>query len=314
MRGATDQAITQNSGLDRQRRVAPELLEDLRQVAMERPRFGYRRLHVMLRRKGWSVNKKLVVRLVRENGWLVRRRQRKKLAAVPRVAVPQPTRPNEAWAMDFVFDGTAGGRSFRTLNVIDRFTRECLVIEVDTSITGQRVVAVLALLVAMRGKPQSIRIDNGPEFISKALDAWAFEHGIALHFIRPAKPAENGHIESFNGRLRDECLKSELVCRPCRREGEDRALAKGLQRGQAAQLAGLPDADGVHQSTAGSCVKAGLKPGSRSRRLWALWIGLDRRRNHVPRDREPRLTHIAVREQHVAHQCSEATAFPRRLR
>ena len=189
-----------------QRRVAPELLEDLRQVAMERPRFGYRRLHVMLRRKGWSVNKKLVLRLVRENGWLVRRRQRKKLAAVPRVAVPQPTRPNEAWAMDFVFDGTAGGRSFRTLNVIDRFTRECLVIEVDTSITGQRVVAVLALLVAMRGKPQSIRIDNGPEFISKALDAWAFEHGIALHFIRPAKPAENGHIESFNGRLRDECL------------------------------------------------------------------------------------------------------------
>jgi putative transposase len=189
-----------------QRRVASELLEDLRQVAMERPRFGYRRLHVMLRRKGWSVNKKFVLRLVRENGWLVRRRQRKKLAAVPRVAVPQPTRPNEAWAMDFVFDGTAGGRSFRTLNVIDRFTRECLLIEVDTSITGQRVVAVLALLVAMRGKPQSIRIDNGPEFISKALDAWAFEHGIALHFIRPAKPAENGHIESFNGRLRDECL------------------------------------------------------------------------------------------------------------
>jgi putative transposase len=189
-----------------QRRVAPELLEDLRQVAMERPRFGYRRLHVMLRRKGWSVNKKLVLRLVRENGWLVRRRQRKKLAAVPRVSVPQPTRPNEAWAMDFVMDGTAVGRSFRTLNVIDRFTRECLVIEVDTSITGQRVVAVLALLVAMRGKPQSIRIDNGPEFISKALDAWAFEHGVALHFIRPAKPTENGHIESFNGRMRDECL------------------------------------------------------------------------------------------------------------
>ncbi len=189
-----------------QRRVAPELLEDLRQVAMERPRFGYRRLHVMLRRKGWTVNRKLVLRLVREHGWLVGRRQRKKLAAVPRVPVPQPTAPNEAWAMDFVFDGTAGGRTFRTLNVIDRFTRECLVIEVDTSITGQRVVAVLALLVAMGGKPQNIRIDNGPEFISKALDAWAFEHGIALHFIRPAKPTENGHIESFNGRLRDECL------------------------------------------------------------------------------------------------------------
>jgi putative transposase len=188
------------------RRVAPELLEDLRQVAMERPRFGYRRLHVMLKRKGWTVNRKLVLRLVRENGWLVRRKLRKKLAAVPRIPTAQPSRPNEAWAMGFVFDGTAGGRTFRTLNVIDRFTRECLVIEVDTSITGQRVVAVLALVVAMRGKTQSIRIDNGPEFIWKVLDAWAFEQGIALQFIHPAKPTESGHIESFNGRLRDECL------------------------------------------------------------------------------------------------------------
>jgi putative transposase len=189
-----------------QRFIAPELVADLRQVAMERPRFGYRRLHVMLKRKGWTVNKKLVLRLVRENGWLVRRRQRKKLASVPRAPLPQPTGMNEAWAMDFVFDGTAAGRTFRTLNVVDRVTRECLVIEVDVSITGHRVVAVLALLVAMKGKPVSIRVDNGPEFISKALDAWAFKEGIALHFIRPGKPTENGHIESFNGRLRDECL------------------------------------------------------------------------------------------------------------
>jgi putative transposase len=151
------------------RRVAPELLEDLRQVAIERPRFGYRRLHVMLKRKGWTVNRKPVLRLVRENGWLVRRKLRKKLAAVPRIPTAQPPRPDQAWAMDFVFDGTAGGRTFRTLNVIDRFTGECLVIEVDTSMTGQRVVAVLALMVAMRGKPQSIGIDNGPGFISKVM-------------------------------------------------------------------------------------------------------------------------------------------------
>src|SRR5262249_31481337 len=156
--------------------------------------------------KGWTINRKLVLRLVRENGWLVRRKQRKKLAAVPRVQTPLPTAPNEAWAMDFVFDGTAGGRTVKTLNVIYRLTPEGLVIEVDTSIIAQRVVAVLALLVAMRGKPQNIRIDNGPEFISKALDSWAFESRVALHFIRPAKPTENGHIESFNGRLRDECL------------------------------------------------------------------------------------------------------------
>jgi putative transposase len=188
------------------RHVDPQLVVDLRQVAMERPRFGYRRLHVMLQRKGWVVNRKLVLRLVRENGWLVRRRQRRKLASVPRIPVPQPVRPNEAWAMDFVHDGTAGGRTFRTLNIVDRFTRECLAIEVDTSLTGHRVVAVLALLVAMRGKPASIRVDNGPEFISRVLDAWAFAQGVSLHFIRPGKPTENGHVESFNGRLRDECL------------------------------------------------------------------------------------------------------------
>jgi len=141
--------------------------------------------------------------------WLAGKAQaRKKLAAVPRVQLPQPTRANEAWAMDFVHDGTAAGRTFRTLNVVDRFTRECLVIEVDTSITGHRVVAVLALLVAMRGRPDSIRVDNGPEFISTVLDAWACEQQISLHFIRPGKPSENGHIESFNGKLRDECLNT----------------------------------------------------------------------------------------------------------
>jgi len=191
-----------------ERVIAPELVEDLRQVAMERPRFGYRRLHVMLKRRGWTVNKKLVLRLVRENGLLVRRKLRKKLAAVPRVQIPQPTAANEAWAMDFVHDGTAGGRTFRTLNIVDRFTRECLVIEVDTSITGKRVVAVLALLIAMRGAPQSIRVDNGPEFISIALDSWACEKNVALHFIQPGKPTQNGHIESFNGKLRDECLNA----------------------------------------------------------------------------------------------------------
>jgi putative transposase len=186
--------------------VAPELVADLAQVASEWPRFGYRRLHVMLKRKGWTINRKLVLRLVRENGWLVgRRRLSKKLAAVPRVP-RQPTRANESWAMDFVHDGIANGRTFRTLNIVDRFTRECLAIEVDTSLTGSRVVAVLALLVAMRGRPQKIRVDNGPEFISVVLDAWAWENQVALHFINRGKPTQNGHIESFNGKLRDECL------------------------------------------------------------------------------------------------------------
>jgi putative transposase len=192
-----------------QRSIAPELVADLARVANERPRFGYRRLHVMLKRKGWTINRKLVLRLVRENGWLVgRRRLHKKLAAVPRVLPQQPTRANESWAMDFVHDGTANGRTFRTLNIVDRFTRECLAIEVDTSLTGSRVVAVLALLVAMRGKPENIRVDNGPEFISVVLDAWACENHVALHFINRGKPTQNGHVESFNGKLRDECLNA----------------------------------------------------------------------------------------------------------
>jgi putative transposase len=191
-----------------QRIVSPALVADLKQVAMERPRFGYRRLHVMLKRKGWKVNRKLVLRLLRENDWLVRRKHRKKLAAVPRVALPLPSSPNESWAMDFVHDGIAGGRTFRTLNIVDRFTRECLAIEVDTSLTGRRVAAVLGLLVAMRGAPQNIRVDNGPEFISSALDAWACEQNVSLQFSRPGKPTENAHVESFNGKLRDECLNT----------------------------------------------------------------------------------------------------------
>jgi putative transposase len=192
-----------------QRIIAPELVADLGQVANERPRFGYRRLHVMLKRKGWKINRKLVLRLVRENGWLVgRKRLHKKLAAVPRVLPAQPTLPNESWAMDFVHDGIANGKTFRTLNIVDRFTRECLAIEVDTSLVGARVVAALSLLVATHGKPQNIRVDNGPEFISIVLDAWACENGVALHFINRGKPTENGHIESFNGKLRDECLNT----------------------------------------------------------------------------------------------------------
>ena len=186
--------------------IAPELLADLREQAMQRPRFGYRRLQIMLKRKGWTVNHKLVLRLLRENGWLVRHRQRKRLAAVPRLTPPAPTKARQAWAMDFVSESTADARRFRTLNIVDRFSRDCLAIEVDTSITGRRVVAVLDLLVATYGIPESIHIDNGPEFISRVLDAWAFERKVQLLFIRPGKPTENAHIESFNGRFRDECL------------------------------------------------------------------------------------------------------------
>ena len=116
------------------------------------------------------------------------------------------SRPNERWSMDFVHDYLANGRRYRTLNVVDAFTRECLAIEVDFSLSSARVVRVLDKLIWEYGLPESLRVDNGPEFISKALDLWASQHGVKLDFIEPGKPMQNGHVESFNGRFRDECL------------------------------------------------------------------------------------------------------------
>jgi putative transposase len=189
------------------RRQAPEvLLKRLRELAAEKPRYGYRFLHTLLRREGHEVNRKRVYRLYREEGLAVRRRKRRRL----RVSRPTPsaamTRPNERWSMDFVHDALADGRKLRTLNILDAYTRECLAIEVDTSLPGARVVRVLDRLVWQYGLPASLRIDNGPEFISTALDRWAFRHGVKLDFIQPGKPTQNGHIESFNGHFRNECL------------------------------------------------------------------------------------------------------------
>jgi putative transposase len=188
------------------RRDPTELSTRLRQLASERPRFGYRRLHALLRREGRAVNRKLVYRLYRAEGLAVRRRRRRKL----RVSRPEPVaaleRPNQRWSMDFVHDYLTDGRRLRTLNVIDAYTRECLAIEVDTSLPAARVVRVLDKLVWERGLPESFRVDNGPEFISTALDRWSFQHSVALQFIQPGKPSQNAHVESFNGRFRDECL------------------------------------------------------------------------------------------------------------
>jgi putative transposase len=191
----------------KQRRRDPmELTMRLRQLASERPRFGYRRLHALLRREGCAANRKLVYRLYRAEGLAVRRRKRRKL----RVSRPASTvvleRANQRWSMDFVHDYLADGRRLRTLNIVDAFTRECLAIEVDTSLPSARVVRVLDRLVWHLGLPESLRVDNGPEFISMTLDRWAFQHGVLLDFIQPGKPTQNAHVESFNGRFRDECL------------------------------------------------------------------------------------------------------------
>lgn len=182
------------------------VLARLQAHAAVRARFGYRRLHVLLEREGFVVNHKRIHRLYRAAGLQVRRRRRKRLTRADRVPLPTPSRRLERWSMDFTVDTLADGRGFRTLNIVDDFTRECVAIEVDRSLPGLRVARVLDRLHAAIGLPACIVCDNGPEFAGRTLDAWAYAHGVALRFIRPGKPIENAYVESFNGKFRDECL------------------------------------------------------------------------------------------------------------
>jgi putative transposase len=156
------------------------------------------------------VNHKRVYRIYGEEGLMVRTKLRKKRASQLRPIAPKPTTRNERWSMDFVADTLLDGRRFRVLTVVDNFTRECPIIEAGISLTGKSVVEQLERLARGRGLPRSITVDNGSEFISKALDYWAYQHDVKLDFIRPGKPVENAFIESFNGRLRDECLNANI--------------------------------------------------------------------------------------------------------
>jgi len=160
----------------------------------------------MLRREGWAVNHKRVYRLYQEEGLGVRRRTRKRIGAVQRQPLTIPTQRNQRWSMDFVSDALTDGRKFRSLNIVDDYNRECLAAEVDTSISGTRVVRVLERLRERRGLPGVLVTDNGPEFAGQALDVWTYQQGVQLHFIEPGKPVQNAFIESFNGKMRDECL------------------------------------------------------------------------------------------------------------
>jgi len=178
----------------------------LRALAEERRRFGAPRLHVLLRREGWRVNHKRTERLYREEGLALRRKRHRKRAAGVRVTLPASTKSNERWAMDFLHDQLADGRRFRVLTMVDEYSRESPAMVADTSLPGTRVVEVLERLAETHGLPRTLRIDNGPEFAGSALDAWAYRRGIQLHFIEPGKPTQNGYAESFNGRVRDECL------------------------------------------------------------------------------------------------------------
>jgi putative transposase len=181
------------------------LRQRLRELAAERSRFGYRRLGALLRRDGWRVNHKRVHRLYRAERLSLRRKQRKRLRRA-RPPSQAPTRVNQRWSMDFVSDAIAGQRPFRAFALVDDYTRECLAIEADTSLGGQRVVRVLERVAAERGRPAALLSDNGPEFRSRVMEAWSLENRVEHEFIEPGKPVQNAFVESFNGRLREECL------------------------------------------------------------------------------------------------------------
>jgi putative transposase len=208
------------------------LKERIGEIAAQKRRYGYRRVYLRLRREGWGVNRKHVYRLYREAGLAVRRRKRKRIGLVERKPLPKPLAANLSWSMDFVSDGLINGRRLRCLNIVDDCTRECLAIEVDTSITGTRVKAVMERLADTRGLPRSITVDHGPEFEGQVLDTWAYQANVQLSFIRPGKPNENAYIESFNGKFRDECLNEHwfITMAQARRVIEDWRIEYNTER------------------------------------------------------------------------------------
>lgn len=179
----------------------------IKELAHARPRFGYNRIWVLLRREGWAINKKRVRRLYRLEGLQVRMRvRRRKHCALHRGPAPVPSRPHERWSMDFVHDQLADGRPFRVLTVVDQWSRQSPLLECGFSLTGRDVAAALDRAIGTGPAPRSITVDHGTEFMSRALEDWAYHRGVQLDFTRPGKPTDNSYIESFNGKLRDEGL------------------------------------------------------------------------------------------------------------
>jgi len=179
----------------------------LEELAKQWNRWGCPQLHRLLRREGTPINHKRTERIYREAGLtLIKRRKFRKRTGVQRKQLARVVQMNQRWSMDFVADSLNDGRRLRVLTILDEYTRECLAIEVDTSLNGLRVTYVLDRIASIRGYPKCIVVDNGPEFAGQALDEWAYRYGVKLHFITPGKPVENCYIESFNGKFRNECL------------------------------------------------------------------------------------------------------------
>lgn len=182
------------------------LLTRIKTLALERRRFGYRRIHRLLKREGIDVNHKRVYRLYCELGLMVSKRRRRKSQCVEQQPLQLPSVANHTWSMDFVMDALSNSRRIKCLTIVDDYTKECLDIPVATGISGDEVVMTLDAIAAFRGYPESIRTDQRPEFTGKALDQWAYRHGVILKLIQAGKPTQNAYIESFNGKFRDECL------------------------------------------------------------------------------------------------------------
>jgi putative transposase len=180
--------------------------EILKQKAQQHGRWGFRSIYDRIRMEGWTDNHKRVHRVYCDLGLQLSNRKKRKTAKWRGDSLPPVSGLNEIWAMDFVHDQISCGRTIKMLTVIDLYSRECLAVEVDTSLSGSRVARVLSRLIEERGKPVAIQTDNGPEFTGQALDQWAYRLGIKHHFIEPGKPTQNAHIESFNSLLRTQCL------------------------------------------------------------------------------------------------------------
>ena len=180
------------------------------ELAAQRRRFGYRRLHILLKREGWAMNVKKTYRIYRDEGLSVKKRKGRKRAIGTRTKLPQAQHVNHIWSLDFMSDALEDGRRFRILGVMDQYGRPCLSLTADTSISGKRVARELDRLVERYGKPEIIVSDNGTEFTSKAILQWVSDNKVQWHYITPGKPSENGFTESLNGKIRDECLNEHL--------------------------------------------------------------------------------------------------------
>jgi putative transposase len=213
----------------------------LRDLAAARVRDGYRRLHILLQREGWRVNHKRVYRWYRLEGLSLHLKSRRKRPSHLRVVMPVAQAPAEHWSLDRSSDSLADGRRFRALTLVDIMTRESPAIGVDGSLSGQRVVAVLKRLRGAHGLPKILFVDNGPEFTSKARDAWAHQHGVKLAFSRPGTPTDNPRIKAFNARFRAECLNQHWFAALEEARTPYEGLAGGLEDGAAPHGTLLPD-------------------------------------------------------------------------